>query len=83
MDFLMPTAAEIPDIEIAHIETPSPLNPLGIKGVGEAGTIPVASLVAEAVEDALAPLEVRIRESPLSPERIRELIAESTQRSLD
>ena len=67
MDFLMPTSVEIPEIEIAHIETPSPLNPLGVKGVGEAGTIPVAALVAEAVEDALAPFSVRIREMPLSP----------------
>jgi carbon-monoxide dehydrogenase large subunit len=74
MDFLMPTAMEIPDIEIAHIETPSPLNPLGIKGVGEAGTIPVAALVAEAVEDALAPFGVRIQTMPLAPGRIRELI---------
>ena len=74
MDFLMPTAVEVPDIEIAHIETPSPLNPLGVKGVGEAGTIPVAALVAEAVEDALAPFGVRISEMPLSPTRIRELI---------
>jgi aerobic carbon-monoxide dehydrogenase large subunit len=77
MDFLMPTAVEIPDIEIAHIETPSPLNPLGVKGVGEAGTIPVAAVVAEAVEDALAPLAVRVREMPLSPGRIRELIDEA------
>ncbi len=75
MDFLMPTAMEIPDIEVAHLETPSPLNPLGVKGVGEAGTIPVAALVAEAVEDALAPFGVRIQEMPLSPARIRELIA--------
>jgi len=74
MDFLMPTAMEIPEIEIAHIETPSPLNPLGVKGVGEAGTIPVAALVAEAVEDALAPFGVRIHEMPLSPVRIRELL---------
>ncbi len=74
MDFLMPTAMEVPEIEIGHIETPSPLNPLGIKGVGEAGTIPVAALVAEAVEDALAPFGVRIHEMPLSPMRIRELI---------
>jgi carbon-monoxide dehydrogenase large subunit len=74
MDFLMPTATEIPDIEVAHLETPSPLNPLGIKGVGEAGTIPVAALVAEAVEDALAPFNVRVREMPLSPERIRDLV---------
>jgi carbon-monoxide dehydrogenase large subunit len=77
MDFLMPTAFEMPEIEIAHIETPSPLNPLGIKGVGEAGTIPVAPLVAEAIEDALAPFGVRIREMPLSPVRIRELLEET------
>jgi carbon-monoxide dehydrogenase large subunit len=77
MDFLMPTAVEMPEIEIAHIETPSPLNPLGIKGVGEAGTIPVAPLVAEAIEDALAPFGVRIREMPLSPVRIRELLEEA------
>ena len=76
MDFLMPTAVEVPEIEIAHIETPSPLNPLGIKGVGEAGTIPVAALFAEAVEDALAPFNVRVREMPLSPARILELIQE-------
>lgn len=77
MDFLMPTSAEIPEIEVAHLETPSPLNPLGVKGVGEAGTIPVAAVVAEAVEDALSPLGVRIHEMPLSPTRIRELM-EST-----
>jgi CO/xanthine dehydrogenase Mo-binding subunit len=81
MDFLMPTAVEVPEIEIAHIETPSPLNPLGIKGVGEAGTIPVAALFAEAVEDALAPFGVRIREMPLSPGRIRELIEEGEART--
>jgi aerobic carbon-monoxide dehydrogenase large subunit len=66
---------------VAHIETPSPLNPLGVKGVGEAGTIPVAALVAEAIEDALAPFGVRIREMPLSPPRIRELIEEAAAAS--
>jgi aerobic carbon-monoxide dehydrogenase large subunit len=81
MDFLMPTSVEVPEIEIAHIETPSPLNPLGVKGVGEAGTIPVAALVAEAVEDALAPFNVRVCEMPLSPGRIRELIEEAAQRA--
>jgi carbon-monoxide dehydrogenase large subunit len=81
MDFLMPTACEIPEIEVAHLETPSPLNPLGVKGVGEAGTIPVAALVAEAVEDALVPFGVRITEMPLSPERIRELIQAATAES--
>jgi carbon-monoxide dehydrogenase large subunit len=74
MQFHIPTATEIPAIDVVHLETLSPLNPLGVKGVGEAGTIPVPALVAEAVEDALAPFGVRVREMPLSPERIRELI---------
>jgi aerobic carbon-monoxide dehydrogenase large subunit len=74
MDFLMPTALEIPEIEIGHIETPSPLNALGIKGVGEAGAIPVPALVAEAIDDALAPLGVRVRDMPLDPDRLRRLI---------
>jgi aerobic carbon-monoxide dehydrogenase large subunit len=74
MDFLMPTAMEVPEIEIVHTETPSPLNPLGVKGVGEAGAIPVPALIAEAIDDALAPFGVRVREMPLSPGRITELI---------
>jgi CO/xanthine dehydrogenase Mo-binding subunit len=74
MQFHIPTAAEVPSIDVVHLETLSPLNPLGVKGVGEAGAIPVPALVAEAVEDALAPFGVRVREMPLSPERIRELI---------
>jgi len=78
MDFLMPTALEVPMMEIGHIETRSPLNPLGIKGVGEAGTIPVAPLVAEAIDDALAPFGVRVREMPLSPDRILELLDQTS-----
>jgi len=74
MDFLMPTAMEVPAIEIGHIETPSPLNALGIKGVGEAGAIPVPALVAEAIGDALAPLGVPVREMPLDPARLRRLV---------
>ncbi len=77
MDYLLPTAAEIPPLEIAHVETPSPLNPLGVKGAGEAGVIPVAAAVAQAVDDALAPLDVHITEMPLSPSRLRHLIAEA------
>jgi CO/xanthine dehydrogenase Mo-binding subunit len=74
MDFLIPTAVEVPEVEIRHLETPSPLNALGVKGVGEAGAIPVPALVAEAIDDALAPLGVRIREMPLGPSRLREII---------
>ncbi len=78
LDFLMPTAMEVPDIELVHTETPSPLNPLGIKGVGEAGAIPGPALIAEAVDDALAPFGVRVREMPLSPGRIVQLIREAS-----
>jgi carbon-monoxide dehydrogenase large subunit len=70
MEFLMPYASEIPPIEIDHIETPSPLNPLGIKGAGEAGVIPVGAVIASAVEEALG---VPITEMPLSPLKLFEL----------
>ena len=82
MQFHIPTASEVPSIDVVHLETLSPLNPLGVKGVGEAGAIPVPAVVAEAVEDALAPFGVRVSEMPLSPERIVELIrtARSTRR---
>jgi len=70
MEFLMPYSTEIPDVEIHHIETPSPLNPLGIKGAGEAGTIPVAAMLASAIEDATG---IPISEMPLSPGRLFEL----------
>jgi len=77
MDYLIPTAAECPAFEVAHIETPSPHNPLGIKGCGESGTIPAAGTLIAAIEDALAPLGVRLRDLPLNPERLRRLIAEA------
>jgi aerobic carbon-monoxide dehydrogenase large subunit len=74
MDFLIPTAMEVPSLRIEHLETPSPLNPLGMKGVGEAGAIPVPALVAEALDDALAPFGIRVAEMPLDPARVRDLI---------
>ncbi|MDR7402830.1 MAG: aerobic carbon-monoxide dehydrogenase large subunit [Armatimonadota bacterium] len=81
MDYLLPTAMEIPEVEVAHLETPSPLNPLGIKGAGEAGVIPVPALFAQALEDALAEFGVKITEMPLSPNRLRELIRAARQRT--
>ena len=74
MDYLLPTASEVPHVEMDHIETPSPLNPLGLKGAGEAGVIPCAAVFAAAFEDALREYGVRINEMPLSPSRLRELI---------
>jgi len=75
MDYLLPRSTDMPRrIEIAHLETPSPLNPMGSKGVGEAGAIPVPSAFVQAVEDALADYHVEILETPLSPNRLFELL---------
>lgn len=70
MDFLMPYATEVPRIEIDHLETPSPLNPLGVKGAGEAGVIPGMAVLAAAVEDAEG---IPITRMPLSPSELFEL----------
>jgi CO/xanthine dehydrogenase Mo-binding subunit len=75
-DYLIPTASEIPQIEIGHFETRSPLNPLGTKGVGEAGTIPVPALFAQAIENAFPDHDLEILEMPLSPNRLFELLQE-------
>jgi CO/xanthine dehydrogenase Mo-binding subunit len=79
MDYLMPTSMEIPRMEIDHIVTPSPLNPLGTKGAGEAGAIPVGSLFAQAIEDALDDTGIEILEIPLSPSRIWTLVQDRRQ----
>ncbi|MFB9731713.1 aerobic carbon-monoxide dehydrogenase large subunit [Ornithinimicrobium kibberense] len=70
MDFLMPFATEVPQIETDHLETPSPLNPLGIKGAGEAGTIPASAAIASAIEDAEG---IPITRMPISPHDLWEL----------
>jgi carbon-monoxide dehydrogenase large subunit len=74
VDYLLPTALEVPRIETDHISTPSPLNPLGIKGAGEAGVIPCAAVIAAAIEDALRPFGIRISEMPLNPAKLWSLI---------
>jgi carbon-monoxide dehydrogenase large subunit len=74
MDYLIPTATDVPPIETTHRETRSPFNPLGLKGVGEAGCIPTGALFAQAIEDALSDFGVEITEIPLSPNRLFELI---------
>ncbi|MDP9416944.1 MAG: aerobic carbon-monoxide dehydrogenase large subunit, partial [Actinomycetota bacterium] len=70
MDFLMPYATEVPTIEVDHLETPSPLNPLGIKGAGEAGVIPGSAAFAAAIEDAEG---FPIRRMPISPSELHAL----------
>ncbi len=76
-DYLLPTSLDMPPIEIGHEVTESPLNPLGVKGAGEAGAIPTGPLFAQAVEDALADMGLEILEIPLNPGRIWELVNEA------
>ncbi len=75
-DYLIPTATEVPRIEVGHYETRSPLNPLGTKGAGEAGAIPVPALFAQAIENAFPDHGLEILEMPLSPNRLFELLQE-------
>ena len=79
MDYLVPTASEAPVMDIAHVVSPSPLTPLGSKGLGESSSMTVPAAIANAVSDALGPLGVRITELPMSPTRLWELIERAKQ----
>ena len=74
MDYLVPTASDIPDIHTTHTETPSPFTEGGVKGVGEAGTVGAYTAVANAVADALLPLGVEVTHPPVGPQRVWGLI---------
>ncbi len=76
VDYALATAAELPSFELDRTETPSPVNSLGVKGVGEAGTIAASAAVTSAVLDALRPLGVEFINMPLSPMRVWQAIAE-------
>ena len=78
VDYLLPTATEVPEIEYGHIETPAPSNPGGHKGMGEGGAIGAPPAVINAVADALAPLGAKVRSQPLGPADIVALIEEAT-----
>ncbi|MEV4601912.1 xanthine dehydrogenase family protein molybdopterin-binding subunit [Amycolatopsis sp. NPDC049253] len=85
LDYALVSATEVPAVELFHIQTPSPLNPLGVKGAGEGGTIPAPATIANAVEDALRPLRARVTRAPITPARIVDAIhrAESTSADQD
>ncbi|MFI7385627.1 xanthine dehydrogenase family protein molybdopterin-binding subunit [Streptomyces sp. NPDC049813] len=74
MDYLVPTSSEIPDLDMDEIHSPSPMNDLGVKGLGEGGAIAPQAVLANAVEDALRPFGVVVRRGPLSPSRLRDLL---------
>jgi len=73
-DYLLVTAPEVPKIEVHFLECPSPLNPLGVKGVGESGCVPAAGAIVAAIENALEPFGVTISEYPVTPPRLLALI---------
>ncbi|MGH7032658.1 MAG: xanthine dehydrogenase family protein molybdopterin-binding subunit, partial [Stellaceae bacterium] len=79
-EYLLPSADGVPPIEIHHLESPTPLNPLGVKGAAESGTIAAAAAIVSAIENALAPLELRIRDLPVTPDRLLALIDEARAR---
>ena len=74
MDYVVPRADDLPWIDCVHLEYPSPRNPLGAKGLGEGGAISPPAAIANAIDDALAPLGVRVTATPALPARVRELI---------
>ncbi len=74
-DYLLPTSDVVPRIEVLHMETPSPLNPLGVKGAAESGTIGTPAALVSAIEDALRPLNIRIQSLPVTPARLQAMIA--------
>jgi carbon-monoxide dehydrogenase large subunit len=80
MDYMMPTAAEAPEVVLVHQEIPSPLNPLGVKGLGEGGAISPPVAVANAVCDALAHLGIEINSIPVNPEKLLWQVLSRTQR---
>jgi carbon-monoxide dehydrogenase large subunit len=77
MSYLVPRATDLPPIEVTHLETPSERNPLGIKGVGEAGTIGPPAAIAAAIEDALRPFGVTVTRCPMPPAVVAALVEEN------
>jgi aerobic carbon-monoxide dehydrogenase large subunit len=79
-DYLLPTATEVPHFETLYRESPSPHNPLGVKGVGEVGVIPASAAIISAIEDALKPFNVRIGKTPIKPYELVALINQGATR---
>ena len=79
MDYLLPTSTDVPDIgSVTLEEKPSPLNPLGVKGAGEGGIVGTGAALANALSHALADYSIQVKTLPLTPERIRAWIRESS-----
>ncbi len=76
-EYLLPMAGDVPNVDIIHLESPSPLNPLGVKGAGEGGTIPAAAAIISAIEDALSETGIFLTEAPMPPPRLFELLRDA------
>jgi carbon-monoxide dehydrogenase large subunit len=78
MDYALPIARDVPPVEVVHLQIPTPLNPLGVKGLGEGGAVGAHAAVANAVADALWPLGIEVRTTPLSPGAVGSLLLTGT-----
>jgi carbon-monoxide dehydrogenase large subunit len=78
MDYALPIASDIPVMRVTHLHSPSPLNPLGVKGVGEGGAVAPPAAIANAVCDALAPFGVEVNATPIRPEQLVRAVASSS-----
>jgi carbon-monoxide dehydrogenase large subunit len=77
-EYLIPMATDVPNVDVIHTETPSPLNPIGVKGAGEGGTIAVIAAIVSAIENALTPFDVTLATMPVTPEQIVRLTRHKT-----
>jgi carbon-monoxide dehydrogenase large subunit len=78
LTYLLPTACDVPAVDVRHMEIPSRLNPIGVRGAGELGTIGAPAAIANAIDDALSSFGVEIREFPLPPDRLWQLIVKDS-----
>lgn len=76
-EYLLPMSMDVPRVDVVHLESPSPLNPLGVKGAGEGGTIPAAAAIISAIEDALSETGVFLAEAPMTPPRLFEILRDA------
>jgi aerobic carbon-monoxide dehydrogenase large subunit len=81
-EYLLPGSTDVPNVEVLLAEFPSPLNPLGVKGVGESGCVPAAGAIVSAIENALTPFGVKIEEYPVTPSRLFSLLSAREAESL-
>jgi carbon-monoxide dehydrogenase large subunit len=79
MDYMLPTACEIPPMQLIHQHSPSPLNPLGVKGVGEGGPIAPPAVIANAVADALRSFKVEFNRTPIKPQHIEQAVRSASR----